>query len=104
MFTFFNVNDVYFINVACIGIDAEVANNKDKFKKKFIDMMDGELIYEHPKKVSFTLDTKSRNKLIQDLIDTVTSAKRKVDVHMSNLKVADAIGLISSDRIVYRGY
>lgn len=30
------INDVYFINVACIGIDAEVANNKDKFKKKFI--------------------------------------------------------------------
>ena len=30
------INDIYFINVACIGIDAEVANNKDKFKKKFI--------------------------------------------------------------------
>ena len=29
-------NDKYFINVACTGIDAEVADNKDKFKKKFI--------------------------------------------------------------------
>jgi len=29
-----------------------------------------------------------------DLIDTITSAKRKVDVHMSNLKVADAISEI----------
>ena len=30
------INDKYFINVACTGIDAEVADNKDKFKKKFI--------------------------------------------------------------------
>lgn len=30
----------------------------------------------------------------QDLIDTITAAKRKVDVHMSNLKVADAISEI----------
>ena len=27
------INDTYFINVACTGIDAEVANNVDKFKK-----------------------------------------------------------------------
>lgn len=26
------INDTYFINVACIGIDAEVANNLDKFR------------------------------------------------------------------------
>ena len=30
------INDTYFINVACIGIDAEVANNVDLFKKKHI--------------------------------------------------------------------
>lgn len=30
------INDMYFINVACIGIDAEVANNVDKFKNKKI--------------------------------------------------------------------
>ena len=28
------INDTYFINVACIGIDAEVANNVDIFKNK----------------------------------------------------------------------
>lgn len=55
-----------------------------KSKKKFIDMMDGELIYEYPKKVSFTLDTKSRNKLIQDLIDTVNT-------HWDNPDLADFI-------------
>lgn len=30
------INDTYFINVACIGMDAEVANNVDKFKKTII--------------------------------------------------------------------
>lgn len=30
------VNDVYFINVACSGIDAEVGHNKEKFKNTII--------------------------------------------------------------------
>ncbi len=30
------INDTYFINVACIGIDAEVANNLDKFRGTFV--------------------------------------------------------------------
>lgn len=30
------INDKYFINVACIGLDAEVANNVDKFKDTII--------------------------------------------------------------------
>jgi len=30
------INDTYFINVACFGIDAEVANNLDKFRNTFI--------------------------------------------------------------------
>ena len=30
------INDTYFINVACTGLDAEVANNLDKFRKTII--------------------------------------------------------------------
>lgn len=30
------INDIYFINVACSGIDAEIANNVDKFRNTII--------------------------------------------------------------------
>lgn len=31
-----SINDKYFMNTACFGIDAEVANNKSKYKSKYI--------------------------------------------------------------------
>ena len=54
------INDQYFINVACLGIDAEVANNIDKLRDSKIptsQLYNASIAYTffqyHPKKVDF---------------------------------------------------
>lgn len=42
-------------------------------KRDFIEAMNGQLIYEFPEKVSFSLDTKERNARIDDFVKTIES-------------------------------
>lgn len=59
------INDQYFINVACLGIDAEVANNIDKLRDSKIptsQLYNASIVYTffkyHPKKVDFKTEIK----------------------------------------------
>lgn len=59
------INDQYFINVACLGIDAEVANNIDKLRDSKIptsQLYNASIVYTffqyHPKKVDFKTSIK----------------------------------------------
>lgn len=49
-------------------------------KKKFIDEMDGKLIYEFPKKVSFLLDQKERNSRLDDFISKIEKRWKNYDL------------------------
>lgn len=60
------INNTYFINVACTGIDAEVANNLDKIKNTIIptsQLYNASIVYTFIhykfKKVRFTTDIKT---------------------------------------------
>ena len=62
------INDTYFINVACSGIDADVANNLDKFKNTLIptsQVYNASIIYTFlkfkPRKVKVKTQTKTIN-------------------------------------------
>ena len=61
------INDTYFINVACIGIDAEVANNLDMFRNTKIptsQLYNASIVYTFFKykfkNIEFTIDNKTR--------------------------------------------
>ena len=59
------INDRYFINVACSGIDAEVASNIDKFRNTIVpssQLYNVSVLYTffkfNPKKIKITTETK----------------------------------------------
>ena len=69
------INDRYFINVACFGIDADVANSKDDIKSKFL-----------PKSSSY----------IVSLLNTFFKYKNKnFEVKINNMSIKDKFATIA---------
>lgn len=63
------INDIYFINIACTGLDAEVANNIDKLRKTKIptsQLYNASIVYTFIKYKFKKIKIKTRVKEIQD--------------------------------------
>ena len=71
----------YSQNITDINVDALFEEWKNA-KKDFIDLMNGQLIYEWPEPISFELSEKDKNMRIDDFISSV-------EVNWQNRNLAD---------------